>query len=111
MSAGTPEQMRALAARAEQSATGYDTIANGWIDEAEAALRVAPDELDRRLAGENWFHKCMESRGESNRLRAVIENAPHTNSCHTNRVYPTAVEIVDGTWNGAQCTCWKADAL
>lgn len=65
--------MRALAKRIE----GY----HSWNDEAEAAdaLRAAADEVDR--------------------LRAVIENAPHG--------YPCAV--TQQLRGDHPCTCWKAD--
>jgi hypothetical protein len=79
MTAVTPQQMRALSDRAEESATGYDTIANGWIDEAEAALRAAADQLEasvshaqvRRVVKEWW----LENEANADALIARILTA------------------------------------
>jgi hypothetical protein len=66
--------------------------AAGWIEELEKD--------GNRRAG---MHNAAEQ--EANRLRAVIENAPH-------EIYSddTACPVAYGEEN-AVCTCWKADAL
>lgn len=46
----------------------------------------------------------VELGAELDRLRAVIENAPHTDACDRSRI------VVDRSIPG-DCTCWKADAL
>lgn len=84
MTSPTPEQMRALAAKMLATA---DWVRDEMPDLAEEmedgtiALRAAADEVDR--------------------LRAVIENAPHVPACNSNFGTP-------GRW---PCTCWKADVL
>lgn len=65
-----------------------------WIEQSETWKRLANDERD-----------------VTNRLRTVIENAPHEEDCCIEDV-----TLVPG-WEGAptalrgHCTCWKADAL
>lgn len=81
MTAPTPEQMRDIADGVD--ACDHIGDVDALMPEVTAALRAAADEVDR--------------------LRAVIENAPHWPSC----VHYAA------TWQtiGDPCTCWKADAL
>lgn len=83
----TPEQMRTLADTAANL-----TVDNDWdatvLAEVMTALRAAADEVDR--------------------LRAVIENAPHAADCRAQ------FHGGDRYGNGGDvryCICWKADAL
>jgi hypothetical protein len=48
-----------------------------------------------------WKHLANDERDVTDRLRAVIENAPHFPGCEL-------FTAVNGQW---MCTCWKADAL
>lgn len=73
----TPKEMRALAEIGPAMETGEYYNVDSWIQDATSALRAAADEVDR--------------------LRTVVENAPHESWCPTRNFKP--------------CTCWKADAL
>lgn len=85
MSAPTPEQMRTLGDRAQQwsDRAGIKHKPGQTLAEFAAALRAAADEVDR--------------------LRTVIENAPHAPKCVQ---YAAAWQTI-----GEPCTCWKADVL
>lgn len=52
-------------------------------------------------ARENW-QRIEKAADEVERLRAVIENAPHAEEC------PLSFAPTPGTYS---CNCWKADAL
>lgn len=92
----TPEQMRALADSLLPS-TSYK--------EHRAALRTAADQLEyyehaHNLVTREWHEDQMRTAADDlDRLRAVIENAPHGRACRW--LYSTS----------HPCTCWKADAL
>lgn len=81
------------------------------VDELAEWATVAADEVDRlRLSDSNATHQrdqladaLRHSDNENDRLRAVIENAPHGWEC--------AQETYDGHDDSIACTCWKADAL
>jgi hypothetical protein len=87
----------------------FDDGTSEWGDNDELW-----DEIDRLrgavISGENWFHKAMEAREQRNRLRTVIENAPHAvDCCHLDEdVIEPAVNRISPN---AHCTCWKAEAL
>jgi len=70
---------------------------------------AAADEVDRlreAQGGEAWFHKAMEARTERNRLRTVIENAPHAAECEQWDLEPRTGHALS-----EHCTCWKAGVL
>jgi hypothetical protein len=84
---------------------------------AGVELLTAADELDRlrrklaqndstfwREQSDTWKRLANDERDATNRLRAVIENAPHTEACDRSRI------VVDRSIPG-DCACWKADAL
>lgn len=77
MTAPTPEQLRGMAEALDGEARMFRP--EDVVIERQSAdmLRAAADKVDR--------------------LRAVIENAPHTGLCQWNRDWP--------------CTCWKVDVL
>jgi hypothetical protein len=80
-----PDQLRALAEDASAAALASSTHPVDRVQSCRyaAALRAAADEVDR--------------------LRAVIENAPHENT----RANPCNAALFES----ATCTCWKAYAL
>jgi uncharacterized membrane protein len=77
---------------------------------AQVELTSAADEVDRlRISDSNVTQQrdqlataLRRSDNENDRLRAVIENAPHGQRCWT------AIRPSD---NGMKCDCWKAEAL
>lgn len=88
MTALTPEQMRVLAAQHEEAQRFEDDVPFEVRDATGPTLRAAADEVDR--------------------LRSVIENAPHAADCraqfHGGDRYGNGGDI-------SYCICWKADAL
>ncbi|WP_336698160.1 hypothetical protein [Curtobacterium sp. USHLN213] len=122
MNAPTPEQMRALADEHDEEAGEYvldkaekegqpeygdlyeyeDRIV--WHRNTATALRAAANEVDR-LRDRNsmdWYQAGRDADAENERLRALIENAPHQLDCNTEP---------GGIGDPNICTCWKADAL
>lgn len=94
MTAPTPEQMRALAdAEANRRDDRQDPY---WTSKAIKALRAAADEVGRLRANVARRDVKLDNYAvDLDRLRAVIENAPHREHCRPH----------------IACTCWKADAL
>lgn len=71
----------------------------------EKRLDAAADEVDRLRAFEVGVEAVRQVQyQEQERLRSVIENAPHDYGCKH-------VDWVDGLLQLGDCTCWKADAL
>lgn len=68
----------------------------------EQRLNAAADEVDRlRDSRDTWKRLACDERDVTDKLRAVIENAPHAVDCKRG-----------GSGNlRVPCTCWKADAL
>lgn len=105
-------------------AQGFD--AKGWVNNADHC-RAAADELERLRSNEDVTARGVEfmdgvHQGDQERLtrllraaeatvvafgrdrerlHAVIENAPHMDSCRMSYI---------STYPNARCTCWKADA-
>jgi hypothetical protein len=75
------------------------------------------DPVDTDALNTNWLrsvagtlhskasHLMNAAADEVDRLRAVIENAPHGKECRGRWVVALPRNIYQG------CTCWKADAL
>lgn len=75
-----------------------DPVDTNTLREAAAELRGTRF-TSRRLRNVDPFVLMCDIADKVDRLRAVIENAPHGSNCeHGLYVDPT-------------CTCWKADAL
>lgn len=86
------EALRKLAAECNENNYNAD---NGWLlGSSGDALNAAADEVDR------LWNNLHDRENEADRLRTVIENAPHAASCYV------AIGAPEGP-----CDCWKADAL
>jgi hypothetical protein len=115
MTAPTPEQLRALAGLLSAQGDVWDR--NGLPSKlnrsSAAALRAAANQIENQQDWLDHSHpvdldadakQMIDSAGEEvARLRAVLEDAPHADSCaarlssHAARPWP--------------CNCWKAGAL
>lgn len=79
-----------------------DTDAQGVAD-VERALLLKDVEFWIALS-DIWKRLANDERAVSDRLRAVLENAPHAHgSC--------LKQSDEGFDDRQPCTCWKADAL
>ncbi|MDF2895756.1 MAG: hypothetical protein K0Q46_2542 [Rhodococcus erythropolis] len=83
-----PVDTDALRETAQVAAEVADAGELGWraLADSSDALNAAADELDR--------------------LRAVIENAPHALDCESR-----SHDFLGHEQEPGDCTCWKADAL
>lgn len=87
----------------------YD-VEHGWDTETGPSLRAAADELDRLrglFTAEDAFSRARIGRADDarDRLRAVIENAPHAEWCASSPDLRIPSDPM------GKCDCWKADVL
>lgn len=85
-------------------------IAEGFGDVAAERARAERAEIDSNLLRIRMGHMERDHAEELEALQARIDAAPHAISCVTGQVYPTAAQIIDGTWEEGACTCWKSAA-
>lgn len=91
------------AGRADEKLFSMVAAAADEVDRLRAALKDADNRLALgvlvNLDGEQFVdHPVMQMLAERNeRLRSVIENAPHAYECFADFA------------PGSECTCWKAD--
>ena len=88
----------------------HGMIANsGDVQLIAAGHIIAADELDRlRESRDTWKRLANDERGITDRLRAVIEKAPHAADC---RAQFHGGDRYGNGGDSRYCICWKAETL